>query len=249
MKTVFVILTVISFLVFTSLVGATFAQSSDSSFDDTDPEEQLSELQSQLKTAKQELKTQLDKNGIGSASLIKKINDVENKITEAVTNEIPSTCKSSFDSSLKRFDSIISLIEQKGCDQNQRIAFRGKCAKFLNDPVKFQQCEDKEHGKKPKKPKKPTMLISSSTMERGKCAKFLNDPVKFQQCEDKEHGNSGNGGTTPSPESKTKKCIPADTLDPIILEFQDISSELQSVETIDIDENGLPDFCDNNRRK
>ena len=86
-------------------------------------------------------------------------------------------------------------------------------------------------------------------MERGKCAKFLNNPAKFQQCEDKEHGNGGNGGMKPSPESKTKKCIPADTLDPIVSELQDISSELQSAEAIDTDENGLPDFCDNNRRK
>ena len=78
---------------------------------------------------------------------------------------------------------------------------------------------------------------------RGMCNPFLSN---FQECENKEHGHGGNSGMHSSP--KPKKCIASDTLNPIISQLQDISSKLKSVQIIDTNNNGSPDFCDNNSK-
>ena len=82
---------------------------------------------------------------------------------------------------------------------------------------------------------------------RGMCNPFLSN---FQECENKEHGHGDHGGSHSGMSSspKPKKCIAAATLNPIISQLQDISSELKSAQAVDTNNNGLPDFCDNNSK-
>ena len=192
MKNLLFVVLIISLSVFSFNSGRVFAENegttSNVTADDQQAQQTVEDLSAALEAAKQELASK----GFSFATL-KKILDLRNKLLAAIANDgaPPQRCNAVYDSSVQRLDSAISFLGKKGCTVNQRIMSRGKCAKFLNDPVKFQQCEAKEHGHKPKKPKHhmQTMEITSIELSRGKCAKFLNDPVKFQQCEAKEHGD------------------------------------------------------------
>ena len=162
----FVFLIIISFSINSFNFGPVSAEggSTTPTADEQQAEETVDQLSAALAAAQQELA----KNGLLSFkgfAAFKKIQSLKKKLMEAILNndEPPSKCNAIYDSSVQRLDSAISSIERKGCTLNQRIMNRGKCAKFLNDPIKFQQCEAEEHGVKPPKPKLPS-CISQDTL-------------------------------------------------------------------------------------
>ena len=110
------------------------------------------------------------------------------------------------------------------------------CTSVFNDSVKRL---DNDISQLEKKSCDQTQRIAL----RGMCNPFLSN---FQACENEEHGHGGNSGMSSTP--KPKKCIAATTLNPIISQLQDVSSGLKSVQAIDKNNNGSPDFCDNNKK-
>ena len=251
MQKILICLLVIIFTFFpvNYLTGPVYAEtgstsSGNSTADDAQAQDSVEQLSAALEVAKQELA-----NKGFSFSAIKKLTEIKNKLTEAITKGSASNCDAVYDSLVKRLDNAISSLKKKSCTTSQRILSRGKCAKFLNNPVKFQQCEAQEHGHKPKKPKKPkhhmqTVEITSIEMSRGKCIKFLFNPEKFKECEKEEHGTKPPKPQTP----ELTSCITQETLDSIIPGLQSASESLKSLGLKDDNANGVPNFCENNAK-
>ena len=162
---------IVCFSAFSFNAGQVFAEgegtTSGITADDAQAQDSIEQLSAALDAARQEL----DKSGLFSFSGIaafKKILNLQKKLQEAILNDAPaSRCNAVYDSTVNRLDNSISFLEKKGCMLSQRMLNRGKCAKFLNDPLKFQQCEAQEHGTKPSKPHKPKTpsCISQETLD------------------------------------------------------------------------------------
>ena len=170
MKNLLFVFLVISLSSFSLNAGQVFAESGgttpSTTADDAQAQDSIEQLSAALDIARQEL----DKSGLFSFSGIaafKKILNLQKKLKEAIVNDAPaSRCNAVYDSTVNRLDNSILFLEKKGCMLSQRMLNRGKCAKFLNDPLKFQQCEAQEHGTKPSKPHKPNppSCISQDTL-------------------------------------------------------------------------------------
>lgn len=126
---------------------------------------------------------------------------------------------------IQKIISTVNKLQGRLCSNvNARKYRQGKCAKFLNDPVKFQQCEAAEHG-------------GGRGMSGGSSICLL------IQCDEK-----GKPIMASPPSEPKQDCLSDEQFATALNTLQGLYQRESADFIADNNNNGIPDICENNKK-